>query len=255
MIAAQRRGLILDYLRKKGAGSIVEIADSIGTSGSSTRRDLDFLAKDGSVIRSRGGAVFNDKHGTIYEPPRHVGAKTSLIQKAAIGRAARQLLKPSQSVIFDSSSTVLEVARAAAEAGLQITACTNDIGTGQVLSTAAEMQVVVLGGTLRPNSMTLVGEPGVSFLERLHVDLALMGIHSLAGARLSETSIEVAAMKRRMIDCAARVIVLADSSKFTLPAFCDVCGLEFVDVIISDSGLDERSMSMIRDAGVELIIA
>ena len=72
------------------------------------------------------------------------------------------------------------------------------------------MQVVVLGGTVRPDSMTLVGEPGLNFLERLHVDLALMGIHSLAGARLSETSIEVAAMKRRMIDCAARVIVLAE---------------------------------------------
>jgi DeoR family transcriptional regulator of aga operon len=108
---------------------------------------------------------------------------------------------------------------------------------------------------VRPNTRTLVGEPGLNFLERLHVDVALMGIHSLAGSRLSETSIEVAAMKRRMIDCAARVIVLADSSKFALPAFCDVCGLERIDVIVSDSGLDEKSQAMVRDAGVELIIA
>jgi DeoR family transcriptional regulator, aga operon transcriptional repressor len=255
LIAAQRRGLILDYIGKHRAGSIVEIADAIGTSRSSTRRDLDFLAEDGLIIRSRGGAVFNDKHRTTFEPSRRVGARTSHTQKAAIGRAARQLLQPGQSVIFDSSSTVLEAARVAVESGLRLTACTNDIGTAQTLSTSAEMQVVVLGGTVRPDSMTLVGEPGLNFLERLHVDLALMGIHSLAGARLSETSIEVAAMKRRMIDCAARVIVLADSSKFALPAFCDVCGLDLIDAIISDGGLDEKSQSMVRDAGVELMIA
>jgi DeoR family transcriptional regulator of aga operon len=247
--------LILDYLRKHGAGSIVEIAEAIGTSRSSTRRDLDSLAEDGSIIRSRGGGVFNDKHRTAYEPPRRVGAKASHTQKAAIGQAARKLLRPGQSVIFDSSSTVHEAARLAVESGLPLTACTNDVGTAQTLAASGEMRVVVLGGTARPNSLTLVGEPGLDFLGRLRVDVALMGIHSLAGGRLSETSIEVAAMKRRMIDCAARVIVLADSSKFALPAFCDVCGLDLVDAIITDDGLDEKSKAMVLDAGLELIIA
>lgn len=255
MIAAQRRGMILDYLRKHGAGSIVEIADAIGTSRSSTRRDLDFLAADGTIIRSRGGAVINDQHRTAYEPPRRVGAKSAHAEKTAIGQAALQLLQPSQSVIFDSSSTVLEAARAVVGAGMPLIACTNDIGTAQLLSSSAELQVVVLGGTVRTESMTLTGEPGLNFLERLHVDVALIGIHSLAGGRLSETSIEVAAMKRRMIESAAKVIVLADASKFTHPAFCDVCALERIDVIISDARLDERTQATLRDSGVELILA
>jgi DeoR family transcriptional regulator of aga operon len=255
MIAAQRRGLILDYLRKHGAGSIVDIAEAIGTSRSSTRRDLDFLAADGAILRSRGGAVINDQHRTTFEPPRQIGAKSSHAEKSAIGRAVLKHLLPSQSVIFDSSSTVYEAARAVVEQGIRLTACTNDLATAQTLAGSAELRLVVLGGTLRADSMTLVGEPGLQFLQRLHVDVALIGIHSLAGARLSETSIEVAAIKRQMIESAARVIVLADSSKFTHPAFCDVCGLDQVHTIITDGALDDRNRALVQDAGVDLIIA
>jgi DeoR family transcriptional regulator of aga operon len=255
MIAAQRRALILDYLREHGAGSIVDIADAIGTSRSSTRRDLDFMAQDGTLVRSRGGAIISERHRTTFEPPRSVGARTSQPQKMAIGQTAVKLLNPSESVIFDSSSTVLEAARAAAARNLRLTACTNDLGTAQVLSASPHLQVVVLGGTVRPDSLTLTGDPGLGFLDRLHVDVALVGIHSLAEARLSETSIEVAAIKRRMIDSAARVIVLADSSKFAHPAFCDVCGLDNIDVIITDDGVAPAQRDAVRDAGVELIIA
>ena len=255
MIAAQRRALILEYLREHGAGSIVDIADAIGTSRSSTRRDLDLMAEDGAILRSRGGAIVNDQHRTAFEPPRRIGAKVSHAEKTAIGKAAAGLLRPSESVIFDSSSTVLEAARAVADRNLRLTACTNDIGTAQVLSTSTNLQVIVLGGTIRPESLTLVGDPGLGFLDRLHVDVAFIGIHSLADARLSETSIEVAAIKRRMIESAARVIVLADSSKFAHPAFCDVCGLDQIDIIITDAGISEGQQASIRDAGVELILA
>lgn len=255
MIAAQRQGLILDYLRKHGAGSIAELAEAIGTSRSSTRRDLDFLAESGAVLRSRGGAVANDQHRTAFEPPRRLGAKASAGEKAAIGLAAIDLLQPSQSVIFDSSSTVFEAARRAAERHIRLTACTNDIETARVLATSPELRVVVLGGTVRPDSMTLTGEPGIGFLERLHVDVAFVGIHSLAGGRLSETSIEVAAMKRRMIESAARVIVLADSSKFAHPAFCDVCGFDQIDVVITDAGVEPAAQAALREAGVEVIVA
>lgn len=255
MIAAQRRALILEYLREHGAGSIVDIADAIGTSRSSTRRDLDLMAEDGTVLRSRGGAIINDQPRTTFEPPSRVGARVSHGEKVAIGKAAVGLLRPSESVIFDSSSTVLEAARATVECGLRLTACTNDIGTAQILAGSLSLQVIVLGGTVRPESLTLFGDPGLGFLDRLHVDVALVGIHSLANARLSETSIEVAAIKRRMIDSATRVIVLADSSKFSHPAFCDVCGLSEVDTIITDPGISEAQQSALREAGVEIIVA
>jgi DeoR family transcriptional regulator of aga operon len=254
VIAAQRRALILEYLRKNGAGSIVDIAEAIGTSRSSTRRDLDFLDEEGSILRSRGGAIINEQHRTAFEPPRRIGAKVFHAEKAAIGRAAVEMLQPGQSVIFDSSSTVLEAARLVADKNIRLTACTNDIATAQVLAASPGLQLIVLGGTVRPDSMTMVGDPGLSFLDRLHADIAFVGIHSLAQGRLSETSIEVGAIKRRMIGSAAKVVVLADSTKFAHPAFCDICSITEVDVIVSNRGVSEDDQAIVREAGVELVL-
>lgn len=84
-----------------------------------------------------------------------------------------------QSVIFDSSSTVYEAAYQVVEKGLKLTAVTNDIRIAELLAGSPLIHLLVSGGSLRPGSYTLVGEPGTSFLQRLHVDVALMGIHAI----------------------------------------------------------------------------
>ena len=255
MIAAQRRALILEELRRAGAGSIVALADKIGVSPSTIRRDLEFLTEGGYIVRSHGGALLKEPHRTTFEPEPEIGAHVARAAKEAIGAYAAELVEDGQSIIFDSSSTVLEAAKAVVARNLRLTVCTNDIGTALVLSRSEALQLVVLGGTTRRGSLTMIGDPGLSFLERLHADVAFIGIHSLVGGRLSETSIDVAAMKRRMISNAARAVVLADSSKFRHPAFCDVCAVTEVQAIVTDSGLAEAERQRLADAGVEVRIA
>jgi DeoR family transcriptional regulator of aga operon len=253
MIAAQRRALILDHFRRNGAESIVALAETVGVSPSTIRRDLDFLTEGGYIMRSHGGAMLSEGLRTTFEPQREIGSQIGHAAKAAIGARAVELLEPGQSVIFDSSSTVLEAAKAAVAQKLRLTACTNDIGTAAVLAESDALQLVVLGGTNRFGSLTMIGDPGLLFLERIHADIAFIGIHSLYGGRLSDTSIDLAAMKRRMIASAARVIVLADSSKFRHPAFCDVVPLSDIDAIVTDSDLGEDDRRAVAEAGVELI--
>lgn len=255
MIAAQRRAHILDQVRTQGGASIGELADGIGASLSTIRRDLDYLTQEGYLVRSHGGAVLAEAQRTTFEPRREIGAHLAREAKRAIGRRAAELIEPGQSVIFDSSSTVLEAARAVVARNLNLTACTNDIGTAVALAAGERIQLVVLGGSVRPGSFTLVGDPGQSLLDRLHADLTLLGIHSLARGRLSETSLEVAAMKRRMITSAARVLLLADSSKFQHPAFCDVGALSEVHAVVTDGGLADEHRRLLDDLGVTTIIA
>ena len=255
MIAAQRRALILEELRRAGAGSIVALADKIGVSPSTIRRDLEFLTEGGYIVRSHGGTLLKEPHRTTFEPEPEIGAHVARAAKEAIGAHAATLLEPGQSVIFDSSSTVLEAAKAVVTHGIHLTVCTNDIGTAMVLARSEHLQLVVLGGTNRRGSLTMVGDPGLSFLERLHADVAFIGIHSLAGGRLSETSIDVAAMKRRMISSAGRAVVLADSSKLRHPAFCDVCPATEVQTIVTDSAITEGDRRRLEDTGVEIVIA
>jgi len=149
MIAAQRRALILEELRREGAGSIVALAEKIGVSPSTIRRDLDFLSQGGYAVRSRGGAVLNETHRTSFEPEHEVGAHVGHAAKAAIGARAVELLEPGQSVIFDSSSTVLEAAKVVVERNLRLTVCTNDIATALVLARSENLQLLVFGGTNR----------------------------------------------------------------------------------------------------------
>jgi DeoR family transcriptional regulator of aga operon len=148
---------------------------------------------------------------------------------------------------------VLEAAKAVVARKLKLTVCTNDIGTASVLAESPALQLVVLGGTNRFGSLTVMGDPGLSFLERIHADVAFIGIHSLSGGRLSDTSIDLAAMKRRMIDSATVAIVLADSSKFRHLAFCDVASLSEIDSIVTDSSITEEDRRILADAGVALI--
>jgi DeoR family transcriptional regulator, aga operon transcriptional repressor len=253
MIAAQRRAQILEHIRREGGGSIVALADIIGASQSTIRRDLDSLVKAGFILRSRGGALLEETPRTAFEPEREIGAQVSRAAKRAIGARAALLVERGQSVIFDSSSTVLEAAKAVVKLRLDLTVCTNDIATAGVLASCESLHLLVLGGTKRAGSLTLSGDPGLTFLERLHTDIAFIGIHSLFGGRLSETSVEVAAIKRRMISSATRAIVLADSSKFRHPAFCDVAEAQAVRMVITDTGIGEAEMRRLTDIGVEVI--
>ncbi|MBA3519046.1 MAG: DeoR/GlpR transcriptional regulator [Rhizobiales bacterium] len=253
MIAAHRRALILEQLRRERAASIVALSDTVGVSPTTIRRDLDFLTQGGYIVRSHGGAVLNEHPRTTFEPQREIGARIAYAAKAAIGTRAADLLEAGQSVIFDSSSTVLEAARAVVARNIRLTVCTNDIGTAAVLADSQSLHLVVLGGTNRFGSLTMIGDPGLSFLERIHADVAFIGIHSLFGQRLSETSIDLAAMKRRMIASATRAIVLADSSKFRHPAFCDVARVTEISTILTDTGIGESDRDALTEAGVEII--
>ena len=252
MIAAQRRALILEELRREGAGSIVVLAGRIGVSPSTIRRDLEFLTEGGYIVRSHGGALLREPNRTTFEPEQEIGVHVARAAKAAIGAHAAALVEEGQSVIFASSSTVVEAAKAVVDRALRLTVCTNDIGTALILARSETAQLVVLGGTNRRGSLTMIGEPGVSFLGRLHADVAFIGIHSLFGGRLSETSIDLASMKQGMIASATRSIVLADSSKFRHPAFCDVCDVSDVQAVITDSGIADAEHRRLVDAGVEV---
>ncbi len=233
----------------------MEIAAMLGTSRSSVRRDLDHLAGLGSITRSRGGAVLDSHPPTTFEFPGMLRAATFSAEKREIGRAAANLVESGQSVIFDSSTTVREAAKAVGMRDIPVTACTNDLEVAMALANRFNVRVVVLGGSLRPGSPTIVGEPASLFLGKLHADIALIGIHSVADGRLSETSVEVSTIKRQMIECAGRVAVLADSSKFEHPAFCEVCPLQEIDVVVSDSKLSNAAAGLVRECGAELIIA
>lgn len=252
VIPAQRRALVLEYLLQRGAASIQELSDAIGTSASTVRRDLEQLEAEGHLRRTHGGAVLSSASHSTFEPDAAIAAQVSRAEKSAIGRAAAHLLSTGDSVIFDSGSTVLAAAQVAVERRIALTAVTNDLGIGQVLAGSDKIRVVVLGGSVRRGSLTLIGEPGQSFISDIHADVAFIGTHSISGRLLTETSVEIASIKRAMIAAARRVVLLADSSKFQPAAFYKICEVTAVHEVITDSAAKPEHLAELRDLGLKV---
>jgi len=141
LIPAKRRALILEKLRRDGAADIPELVEIVGASASTIRRDLEHLERQGALERTHGGATLQNGDRATFEPELSIAAQFARAEKAAIGAAAAADLRPGQSVIFDASATVLEVARCIAAQPSPLTAVTNSLAIAQVLaipSTAAK---------------------------------------------------------------------------------------------------------------------
>jgi DeoR family transcriptional regulator, aga operon transcriptional repressor len=257
VIPAQRRAKILELVQRHGAVSLHELASSLATSASTIRRDLDFLTENHGVERTHGG-VRRAGHllATTFEPDYEIGRHTRVLEKRAIGRAAAGLIPDGASVFFDSSTTVLESAKALASSGREITAITNDLNIALHLAQAGAIRTIVPGGTVRPRSYTLFGDPGNEFLAGMHVDVALLGIHSLARGALSDSSVEIVQSKRATLRAGRRSILLADAGKFSAPrSFLTVASLSAVDDLVTDDSLSEDERRLIVDSGVTLHVA
>lgn len=244
---AQRRAELLTFLRERGAAQISELAGALNASESTIRRDLDQLDAEGVVLRQHGGAIIPER--TTFEPVFEDRCMHNPDEKRRIGQYAAKLLELNQSVLFDSSSTVFGAVAALLHRPVPITAVTNDVRLASTLATIPNVKIVMPGGEIRNGSYTLVGSTTRAFIERLHVDVALLGIHAITDSVMSEGSLEVAEIKRAMIHAAHRVVVLADHSKFGSPAFFEVEHLSVAHDLISDNSMPTDIMNVLNSLG------
>ena len=246
--------MILEQLRRDGSATVHALARSIHASLSTIRRDLELLTEQGYLERTRGGALLMPQFQATFEREPHLNAHFQRRQKIAIGRVAALRLKHRESVILDSSSTVMEAVRVAVGRDIAITAVTNGLDIAQLCASSPGWRVIMPGGTIRPGTRLTVGDPGETFLRSVHADVCLIGAYSVSGALLTDASLEVATVKRMMIGAARRKILLVDSSKFQPPAFCTFAQLSDIDEVITDSEIRKEHLDALRANGVEVTV-
>ena len=255
LLPAQRRQRIIDFLHRHGAATLHQLARSLRVSMSTLRRDLDALADEGLVDRTHGGALLRHQQYSTFEPDFAAASELSPQEKSLIGLAAAEALVPGQCVIFDSGSTVLEAARAVAARNIEIMAVTNDVQIAQVLGSGSALRVHVFGGQLRAGSNTLVGDEVLAGARSIRADVLLFGAHAVTDGVLSETSSEVAAVKRALLQSATSRRLLVDSSKFRPRVFMSVCEVSELEEVITDDGAPQEEIERIHGAGVKLTVA
>jgi DeoR family transcriptional regulator of aga operon len=250
MLPRQRQSFILDVLADQKLATLHQLADRLGASFSTVRRDLDELARKRLVERTHGGAALIAPSAERMEEGGASVSGSMRAAKEAIGRMAVARIREGDSVIFDSSTTVMEAARVIAESRLRITAVTNNIKIADLLAGAEGVRLIVPGGSRRPGTNVLAGEPGDSFLSRLHADIALIGAQSASGGMVTDSRIESASAKRLLMSAVRTKILLIDSWKFGGPGFCDVAPLTEFDEVLTDDGLPEEERRDLERRGI-----
>jgi DeoR/GlpR family transcriptional regulator of sugar metabolism len=254
IIPAKRRVLILEHLRANGAASIQELAGAIGGSQSTIRRDLEHLTEAGYLERTHGGALLVPPMRAAFEGESSLNAQMHRSEKQAIGIEAARRLSARESVIFDSSSTVLEAVRSAANSAMPLTVVTNGLEIAMLSASVPDWHVIVLGGTIRDNTTLLTGEPGEDFLRKVHADVCFTGSYSVTSSQLTDASLEVASIKRAMMRSAQRRILLVDSSKFRPPAFCVFGDLSEITEVITDDGIQPEHLASLRSFDLKVTV-
>ena len=255
LIPAQRQAMILEILQTDGAASVQQFADAIGASVATVRRDLETLEGKGFLDRTFGGASLRARALVRLEPGHAVSAHIHHDEKVAIGDLAATRIEPHQSVIFDSSSTVREAARAILERDIPITAITNDMMVAQMLANSSAITVLTTGGRVRPGSMTMFGAPGEEFLAGVRADQALIGAHAVTPDGPSEVTIEITRIKQLMTHAARCVRVLADHSKLGDASTFRICTIDEVDELITDPKADPAICAVLRERGLTVTLA
>jgi DeoR/GlpR family transcriptional regulator of sugar metabolism len=253
-LPAKRRAIILEHLRTNGAASIQELADAIGGSQSTVRRDLEHLVEKGYLERTHGGAILVQPMRATFEMEPLVNAELRHAEKVAIGREAARRLSPGDSVILDGSTTVMEAVRAAADMNIPLTIVTNSLDIAQFCTTVTSWRVILPGGSVRPGFMNLAGQPGEGFIKSIHADLCLCGASAVTGTLLTDSSLEVASMKRAMISAARKSILLVDSSKFTVAGFCTLCDVSDLQEVITDSGISPDALTALKSTDRKITV-
>jgi DeoR family transcriptional regulator, fructose operon transcriptional repressor len=255
MYAEERQQAIAELVMSKGRASVTDLAQAYDVTTETVRRDLAVLDRAGLVRRVHGGAVpVRALHG--IEAGVIERESTRADAKEAIARAAAEFLPISGgSVLLDAGTTTARVATHL-PADRELTVVTNSVPIAARLAAVPSVSLQLLGGRVRGLTQAAVGEHVLRVLDTLRVDVAFIGTNGITVRHgLSTPDSEEAAVKRAMVECAAYVVVVADSSKVGREDFISFAGIDRVDVLITDADLSADDKAHLTDQGVEVVVA
>ena len=223
-----------------------DLASGLGVTAATVRRDLQALAREGRLLRTYGGATLGDR--------RPVRDARSLEAKRAIGAVASLLVTDGSTIAIGSGTTALELARRLVDR--RLTVITNALDVANELVDRAGIELILLGGSVRPRMHSMLGHLAEMATAELRADTLFMGIGAISIEHgLMNDSIPEILTDRALRRMARSVVVLADASKFEQVAAAYVFGLDEVDTIVTDWTLPAESVRELEARGVRVIVA
>jgi DeoR/GlpR family transcriptional regulator of sugar metabolism len=251
MIADERRRKLIETVNHRGFVSLAELASDLDASESTLRRDLEALDRRGLLRRTHGGAMALGD--TLSIPAFEVRTRLAAPEKAAIADAAARLVQDGETVLLDGGTTTFEVARKLVGRSVQVV--TNSLPIAHLLAGDRRVDLTMVGGYVYPRTAVALGPLATQFLTTVHAKRLIMSVAGITERGLFNSNALLVETELQMMKVVDEVVVVADHTKFGQRSLAFLCALGNVQRVLVDGALAEPYRRMVREAGVELILA
>ncbi|WP_372719636.1 DeoR/GlpR family DNA-binding transcription regulator [Novipirellula sp.] len=251
MTTKSRRDRLRELIQTRGFAALGELAETLEVSESTIRRDLEELEKAGDARRTHGGVFWTGKTATM----RVFGNRRDTMwpAKSAIGLVAAELIDDHDTILLDGGSTTYELARHLVKRPLQVV--TNSLPVAHLLSSSESIDLIMIGGCVRGRTAVAIGPMADSMLHTLNVGKAFLSVAGINERGYFNSDMMLVESEKAMIAAADQSIVVTDSSKFGKVSLSRLCGLNEVNAVVTDSGIDSEWKERLETSGVGLVLA
>lgn len=256
MIPAERQQILRNILESRGMVSIAEMAERLGVSQMTVRRDIQTLEQEGCARVVSGGAR---RVGRItVEPPQAEKMLLQAAEKRGIAKKAVMLITPGSAVYLDAGTTCLAIAQEITnrpDLRDSIVAVTNDFTVAHHFMLHAKCSLYHTGGEVLRSNMSCVGETTANQISRLNIDLAFLSASSWDAEWISTPTESKIPVKIAAAKASRRSFLVCDSTKYGKVGFFNIIRLQEIEGVITDTGLSNEARSRLARQDFRLILA
>ncbi len=248
-----RRNEIVRLINENRKVKVEELSTQFKVSSVTIRNDLKYLEDQGIIHRVYGGALVRD---TVSRDSSFIEkAKLHATEKGRIGARAAEMIFDGDSIIIDSGTTTIEIARRIKDRQ-NITVMTNDVNIATELAGNSGISLHMPGGLVRENSFSLVGPAAEAALREYYFDKLFLGVDGFdMNVGLTTPNQMEAKLNTLMVEVARETILVTDSSKFGRKTLCRICGPDAIKRIITDGNITQDYLDGFAEMGIEVTIA
>jgi DeoR family fructose operon transcriptional repressor len=235
---------------RNGAVDVSELAGRFGVTTETIRRDLTDLQGRKLLRRVHGGAVPVERQH--HEPMVDARDMQNAEEKLRIGREAIREVPERGSVIIDSGSTGQRLAEVF-PVDRDVHVVTNSLITAATLARRGVAELTVLGGGVRTNTFAMVDASTVAAVRALRADVLFISCDGLSFQRgLTTPYREESLLKRAMIESTRWVVAIADQSKLGNDQLFSYAALDEIDVLVTDTRVDDETVTVLAEHGIDV---
>ena len=248
-----RQILILEAVRARQSATVEELAETLGVTLQTVRRDVQRLSEKGLLMRFHGGV--RAPSSTVENLAHNHRESLHSEGKARIARAVARQVPNHCSLILNIGTTTEAIAKALLHhQGLRV--ITNNLNVAAILCGNPDCEVIVVGGVVRSRDRGIVGEAAVDFIRQFRVDIAIIGISGIeADGSLRDFDYREVKVAQTIVEHALEVWLAADHSKFNRPAMVQLATLDQIDRLFTDEMPPEPFPALLENADVQLVVA